>query len=193
MRTILLIIVGLALAFTGCKKQSTQDEEKLPTDVEVVTARVQEIYDAVFGEYNRVDSLRNLDQLGEAPGAYAHLSDFGKNYCSREWNQLLHQINEIDSLYHSGEMGFWEADYWIMGQDWHNLSISDLEVLSVTPNEAAVQFQLHNLDTVKPIALLLVKEDDSWKIDNFKDIKNDFEWKKAMQQYVTEENSKIKK
>lgn len=193
MRTKLLTILCLVIALAGCQKPATQAEDNQATDAEALTTRVQEIYDAVFSEYNREDSLRNLDQLGEDPGAYAHRSDFSKNYCSREWNQLSHQINEIDSLYHSGEMGFWEADYWIMGQDWHNLSISDLEVLSVTPNEAAVQIQLHNLDTVKPVALLLVKEDGVWKIDNFMDVKNDFEWKKAMQQYVAEENSKIKK
>ena len=89
--------------------------------------------------------------------------------------------------------GFFDADYWIMGQDWHNLSISDVEVLATTPNEAAVQFQLHNLDTVKPVALKLVNEDGVWKIDNFTDVNNDLDWKQSMQQYVNEETTKAKK
>ena len=103
----------------------------------------------------------------------------------------MRQINHIDSLYHDGELGFWEADYWIMGQDWHDLSISDVEVLAVTPSEAAVQFKLHNLGSVKTVALLLVKEDGTWKIDNFQDADEEpaLDWKRAMQEYVAEESA----
>ena len=68
-----------------------------------------------------------------------------------------------------------------------------MEVVATTPNEAAVQFQLHNFDTVKPVALKLVNEDGVWKIDNFTDVNNDLDWKQSMQQYVTEETTKAKK
>lgn len=195
-----VLLLTLALVIGGCRNQS-QDSEKVAaettvanqeSDAEVVKQRVQEIYSEVFKEYNLEDSLRNLDQL-EGLGAYARSGEFCRNYCSQEWNGLVSQIAEIDSMYHDGELGFWEADYWIMGQDWHQLSISDVEVLSVTPSQAAVNFNLHNLDNVKPVVLLLVKENDTWKIDDFKDVNNDLDWKRSMQEYVEAETAKTKK
>lgn len=189
-----IAIGAVVLALGACQNRPAQADETAtevnqPTDAEVVTARVQEIYNAVFKEYNLEDSLRNVDQLGESQGAYAHRNEFIDKFCSSEWGSLVRQINRIDSLYHDGEMGFWEADYWIMGQDWHDLSISDVEVLSVTPSEAAAQFKLHNLGSVKTVALLLVKEDGTWKIDNFQDADEEpaLDWKRAMQEYVAEE------
>ena len=80
-----------------------------------------------------------------------------------------------------------------MGQDWHNLSISDVKVLSVTPEEATVEFKLHNLDAEYPVSLRLVNEDGNWKIDDFVDVKNDLDWKRSMQEYVTDETAKNKK
>lgn len=195
-----IAIGAMVLALSACQSRPTQADETVaeanqPTDAEVITARVQEIYDAVFKEYNLEDSLRNLDRLGDSPGAYAHRNEFIEKFCSSEWGRLVRQINHIDSLYHDGELGFWEADYWIMGQDWHDLSISDVEVLAVTPSEAAVQFKLHNLGSVKPVALLLVKEDATWRIDDFQDVEEApaLDWKRAMQEYVTEETAKNKK
>ena len=193
-----IFLLVVAFAMCGCHGQAVNNDKvtadavvNQEADADAVAKRVQEIYQAVFKEYNLEDSLRNLDQL-EGLGAYEHRGEFDRNYCSHEWNRLSRLINEIDSLYHSDELGFWDADYWIMGQDWHNLSISDVEVLSVTPTEASVQFQLHNFDSSKPIGLHMVFEDGVWKIDNFLDVKNDMDWKKSMQEYVDEETARNK-
>ena len=193
-----IFLLVVAFAMCGCHGQAVNNDKvtadavvNQEADADAVAKRVQEIYQAVFKEYNLEDSLRNLDQL-EGLGAYEHRGEFNRNYCSHEWNRLSRLINEIDSLYHSDEMGFWDADYWIMGQDWHNLSISDVEVLSVTPTEASVQFQLHNFDSSKPIGLHMVLEDGMWKIDNFLDLENDVDWKKSMKEYVDEESAKNK-
>lgn len=193
-----LFLVVTAFALCGCQGQAVNSEKveakavvNQEADAQAVVNRVQEIYNVVFKEYNLEDSLRNLDQL-EGLGAYEHRDEFNRNYCSQEWNRLMRQINEIDSMYHSDELGFWDADYWIMAQDWHNLSISDVEVLSVTPTEASVQFNLHNFDSSKPIGLHMVLEDGVWKIDAFLDVENDLDWKKSMQEYVTEETARNK-
>ncbi len=189
----------MVCALCACHSQSenagtpnVKDSANQIADAEAVQQRVQEIYSDVFKEYNLEDSLRNLDML-DGPGASAHRGDFNRNYCSREWNDLSRQIREIDSMYHADELGFWEADYWIMGQDWHQLSISDIEVLNVSPTEADVKFMLHNLGEAKPVALILVKEDGIWKIDNFKDLNIDMDWKRAMKEYVGQESAKNKK
>jgi hypothetical protein len=191
----LVMVFVLCGCHTQAKNKSAADAEgsvNQASDTAVVQQRVQEIYGDVFKEYNLEDSLRNLDKL-DGPGASARRGEFIQNYCSQEWNQLSRQINEIDSLYHAGDMGFWEADYWIMGQDWHQLSISDVEVLDVTPAEAHVKFMLHNLGSAKPVALTMVKEDGIWKIDDFQDLDNHFEWKPAMKEYVAQETAKNKK
>lgn len=189
----------MVCALCACHSQSenagtpnVKDSANQIADAEAVQQRVQEIYSDVFKEYNLEDSLRNLDML-DGPGASARRGDFNRNYCSREWNDLSRQIREIDSLYHADELGFWEADYWIMGQDCHQLSISDIEVLNVSPTEADVKFMLHNLGEAKPVALILVKEDGIWKIDNFKDLNVDMDWKRAMKEYVGQESAKNKK
>lgn len=189
----------MVCALCACHSQSEnagtpnlKDSANQIADAEAVQQRVQEIYSDVFKEYNLEDSLRNLDML-DGPGASARRGDFNRNYCSREWNDLSRQIREIDSLYHADELGFWEADYWIMGQDCHQLSISDIEVLNVSPTEADVKFMLHNLGEAKPVALILVKEDGIWKIDNFKDLNIDMDWKRAMKEYVGQESAKNKK
>lgn len=194
-----VLLMALALVIGGCSNQSQESKQETAeavetqvSDVEAVKQRVEEIYGEVFKEYNREDSLRNLDQL-EGPGAYARRGEFCKNYCSQEWNDLVSQIADIDSMYHSDELGFWEADYWIMGQDWHQLSISDVEVLSVTPAQAAVEFKLHNLGNANPVIVLLVKENGIWKIDDFKDMGSNLDWKHSMQEYVKDEMDKIKK
>lgn len=187
-------MAAAALALDACQGQAAgnasetvaQEVVAQSSEADVVN-RVQEIYSAVFKEYNREDSLRNLDLLTDQ-GAYAHLNEFNRNYCSREWNRLVDQINNIDSLYYAGEMGFWEADYWIMGQDWHDLSISDVKVLSLNSNEASVEFLLHNFDAARPVKLQLVNEDGVWKIDDFKD--NDLDWKASMKEYVSTETAK---
>ncbi len=194
-----VLLMALALVIGGCSNQSQESKQETAeavetqvSDVEAVKQRVEEIYGEVFKEYNREDSLRNLDQL-EGPGAYARRGEFCKNYCSQEWNGLVSQIADIDSIYHSDELGFWEADYWIMGQDWYQLSISDVEVLSVTPAQAAVEFKLHNLGNANPVIVLLVKENGVWKIDDFKDMGSNLDWKHSMQEYVKAEMDKIKK
>ena len=195
----ILSLVALVAMFAACQSNGSQQAAESPktTVSEQLSAtevqnRVRDIYSAVFKVYNEEDSLRNLDIQMEN-GVFENSDQFNKDYCSKEWNLLLAKVNEIDSMNHEGELGFWEFDYWIMGQDWHNLSISDIEVQNVTENEATVQLKLHNFDTVQSVSLLLVKEDGSWKIDNFQQTKGDMNLKRAMQQYIEEETAKTKK
>ena len=199
MKKLILSLVALVAMLAACQPNGSQQaaESKKTTVSEQLSAtevqnRVRDIYKTVFKVYNEEDSLRNLDIQMEN-GVFANLGQFNKDFCSKEWNRLLAKINEIDSLNHNGELGFWEFDYWIMGQDWHNLSISDIEMLNVAQNEATVQLKLHNFDSAVNVALQLVKEDGSWKIDNFQQADNDMDLKQVMLQYIEEETAKTKK
>lgn len=184
-----MYIAVAALALSGCNAGSSnsaataEGTDQVSAD-QVVTQRVEEIYAAVFQMYNKEDSLRNLDVTME-PSVAELRSEFNADYCSREWNELVSSIDSIDSTQHEGEVGFWEADYWIMGQDWHNLHISDVKALKVTPGEAQVEFKLHNLDFVKTVTVMMVNEGGAWKISNFQDAEVDV--KQAMKRYIKEE------
>ena len=86
-------------------------------------------------------------------------------------------------------MGFFEADYWVMGQDWGDLSVSDVQVTSMTDSTATVNLNLHNLGNPTAVRLEMRLEDGSWKIDNFVDVKNDMDWKANMKEYLSGETA----
>ena len=181
--------VALVLTLGACQGHANRaeaevNEQQVPSNEDIVK-RVEEIYGAVFKVYNEEDSLRNLDIRMEND-SWACRDKFNNDFCSEEWNALLAKVDEIDSLYHSGELGFWEADYWIMGQDWHNLSISDVEVVSLEEEKAVVEFQLHNFDSTQPVRVIMVKENGIWKIDTFID-QSGCDWKNDLKEYVQQE------
>lgn len=195
----IFVLLTLALAICGCQPQASKSDNAATEtvvnqtpDPEIVKQRVQEIYSEVFKVYNEEDSLRNLDIQMEN-GVFEHRNEFNKSFCSEEWNSLLAKVNEIDSLNHEGELGFWEDDYWIMGQDWHELSVSDVHVVSVDDTIAVVELNLHNCGNTIPVKLNMACENGKWQIDNFVDVANDLDWKSSMQQYIEEETTKGKR
>ena len=196
MKKVLLYLLLLVVALGSCQARGGDDADKVhkTTVHEQLSAtevenRVRDIYAAVFKVYNEEDSLRNLD-IQMDNGVNEQGGRFIADYCSIEWNTLVRSINENDSIYHQGELGFWDADYWIMGQDWHALSVSDVKVVSLDDDKATVEFNLHNLDNVSLVHLDMVHEGGEWRIDNFMDMKNDVNWKASMKQYLEEEKKR---
>lgn len=190
MRRIILSLLAIAVMMTACQSGGGgQEDSARQSSVAVRLSgteaenRVRDIYAAVFKVYNEEDSMRNMD-LPIAVGAYGHRGEFNAQYCSKAWNSLYREVNRIDSIYNSGALGYWEADYWIMGQDWHQLSISDIKVVSVDEKEALVEFRLHNFDAAKPVQVILVNEDGNWLIDSFIDVAAGLNWKSDMEEYV---------
>lgn len=201
MKTInnLILLVVAVLVLGACssrgavvKSDSEGGDDGL--DTAAVVERVQEIYGAVFKVYNEADSLRNLDDFsGIDNSVYERRADFETNYCSSEWNTLMKKVNEIDSLYHQNEMGFWDFDYWIMGQDWHKLSISDVKFVERIDAWAEVDLNLHNFDKVTPLCLTMKLENGTWRIDDFVDKEFGTGFKQAMQEYIANETAEAKK
>ena len=179
-----LILATVAVALLGaCSSHGTVDNSnKGSLDTGAVIQRVEEIYGAVFKVYNEEDSLRNLG-LPIETSVWERRNEFNTLYCSTEWNEAFNKVEEIHSLLN----GWWERDFWIMGQDWHNLSISDIKVVSMDEEKAVVDFQLHNSDSIptKPVRVIMVKENGIWKIDTFID-KAGSDWKKEMQEIIKE-------
>ncbi len=183
MRNFILMTAVVALLGACTTHRNVDNSKQNSLDTAAVIERVEDIYTTVFNVYNEEDSLRNLD-IHMENGVYERRADFEANYCSGEWNTLLKKVNEIDSLYHQNEMGFWDFDYWIMGQDWHNLSISDVKVTTLTDTEATVELGLHNFDKVVPLCLLMKRENGTWRIDDFVDKESGTGFKQDMQDYI---------
>lgn len=194
MNNIFFYGMAIAMLLSACQLRhettpSVEQDTVTPTQLMTadVESRVKNIYASVFKLYSIEDSLSKQDKLN-GRSIMEDRKKLNADFCSLHLNRLFVKVNELDSLQHAGEMGFFDADYWIMAQDWQDLFISDVEVLSVSQEEAKVQLQLHNFGTSKPIALNMVKENSMWKIDNIIDVNADYDLQKEMQKYLEESN-----
>ena len=150
-----------------------------------IILRVKVIYAAVHRAYDAEDWSDNMTVLAD-------------NYCSRDWNRTVEAVRRYDDKYESEGVGFFDSDYWIMGQDAKDLyaenvrletmaSSKDSPVSSATsldPDRALVTIDLHNFDHVRHVRLTLVKERGDWFIDDFEDIDNNYQWKAGMKEYL---------
>ena len=100
-----------------------------------------------------------------------------------EWKTLVQMVNSKDAE-NMGRGGFFDADYWIMGQDWGKITISGLKVDVKDNTHANAFFTLHNLGSQTKVQLELVFEHGEWLIGNFIDETHKMDWKKSMMQYL---------
>jgi len=174
----LTAVIAMVCSCTG-KSGSTQTAKAAPNDSLSLVARVNEIYDVAIQHYNRTDSL----SLGLIDPMEYHV-DLDSMFCSADWNEWTERVEAYDDQHNAGRIGFFGADHWIMGQDWQDLSISNVVVMSMTGSTAVVDMLLHNSDEDILVRLEMVKEQGEWKIDNFIDISSDFDWKAGMKEYM---------
>ena len=157
---------------SGTTKNAAVSDADRQSD-EYIVSRVQSIYDDIFAEYNKA----NEDESTPT-------SSPDEKYCSDDWNKALQAVSDYDQQNHPDDIGFFEADYWVMGQDFGDLSVSDSQVVEHDGNKAKVQFDLHNDGEVIPVRLDLQFERGDWFIDDFYEIDHEYDWKKDMKEYV---------
>ena len=151
----------------------------VPTEEEVgqyALETVQEVYEAVGQAYSSEDWQTQSNELD-------------KKYCSKDWNATVKAVIEKDNQ-NPDEMGFFDADYWVMGQDFSKkIYATDLNLekllMDDTPWEAAVTLKLHNFSEI-PVRVNLIYEGGEWKVDDLTDLSNDLDWKKSMKEYLAE-------
>ena len=137
---------------------------------------VQEVYEAVSQAYGSEDWQTQSNELD-------------KEFCSKDWNATVKAVIEKDNQ-NPDEMGFFDADYWVMGQDFSKkIYATDLNLekllMDDTPWEAAVTLKLHNFSEI-PVRVNLIYEGGEWKVDDLTDLSNDLDWKKSMKEYLAE-------
>ncbi|MBR1493019.1 MAG: DUF3828 domain-containing protein [Bacteroidaceae bacterium] len=190
-----IMIAMTAITFVACGNKTTGnndngDEDSVfmldgpgsvyePTEEEVgqyALETVQEVYEAVGQAYSSEDWQTQSNELD-------------KKFCSKDWNATVKSVIEKDNQ-NPEEMGFFDADYWVMGQDFSKkIYATDLNLekllMDDTPWEAAVTLKLHNFSEI-PVRVNLIYEGGEWKVDDLTDLSNDLDWKKSMKEYLAE-------
>ena len=190
-----IMIAMTAITFVACGNKTTGnndngDEDSVfmldgpgsvyePTEEEVgqyALETVQEVYEAVGQAYSSEDWQTQSNELD-------------KKFCSKDWNATVKSAIEKDNQ-NPEEMGFFDADYWVMGQDFSKkIYATDLNLekllMDDTPWEAAVTLKLHNFSEI-PVRVNLIYEGGEWKVDDLTDLSNDLDWKKSMKEYLAE-------
>lgn len=177
-------LTALLLACTGGNgSESARPRADSADDSLQLVQRVKDIYSAVFDRYEHSDSLFKTSADANVMTAMDSL------YCSEAWNALVARVMERDRqvFEREGLMGFFDADYWIMGQDWQDLGLSRVRAREITDSTAVVDFLLHNCGEEIPVSLDMVRQDGRWLIDNFFNVRDDFSFKDEMLQYVEPE------
>ncbi len=147
---VIVVLVILAVAVVYAQRQ--QGRQHNTNDVK---ARVERIYGHVAKTYNECNRGNELTLPKE---------NFDKEYCSDDWNATLKKA--LESQPDSDDIGPFDYDYWIVGQDFGHVSVSDVKVVKLEGNNAIVKLNLHNLGSVSKINLKMVYERNNWYIDD---------------------------
>ena len=157
-KVLFALIISCAM-LVGCQKKAVKSE------TDEIIERVQNIYQTVA---QMPDSTRLLEE----------------KFCSEKWRQNVAQILKYDSKFED-RVGFFDANYWVLAQDYGDISVSDIELERQNGDSAWVKMILHNLGTTTPMRLTLVYEDEEWKIDNFVSLDAyGYDWGFLMERYV---------
>ena len=160
-----LLLIGLTVTAYGATDDAAQTAAQ-------VKQRVEAIYKEAYAAYTNNDE--------DAP-----FPDLNSQFCSQDWNATVNAVLEIDKK-NPDEMGFFDADYWVMGQDAADkIHIKDVKVVDVSNTKATVEMTIANFEPVSA-TLEMVFERGNWYIDNFIDRSMDIDWKDNMKEYIKE-------
>ena len=192
----IILLCCIAMAMAGCSNNdkvniiplgndappvedniAENSQDKDSADPELITDRVKAIYAAVADAYPEINDITpSNDQLDDA-------------FCTAEWKTLIEMVNS-KSAENMGRESFFDADYWIMGQDWGKITISDVKVSVKDKTHANALFTLHNLGSQTRVRLELLFERGEWFIGNFIDETHKKDWKQSMLQYLEKKSKK---
>lgn len=184
----------IALAACGNKTTGGNDNGETEDSVFMLDGPGS-VYEPTVEEVSQY-ALETVQRLYEAVGeAYSsedwqtQSNELDKKFCSKDWNATVRAVIEKDNK-NPDEMGFFDADYWVMGQDFdQKIHATDFFLEKIlmddTPWEAAVTLKLHNFSEI-PVRVNLIYEGGEWRVDDLTDIRNDLDWKKSMKEYLAE-------
>lgn len=120
-----------------------EEEEKAPSAEEIITEQINANYNAALKADNEESSI--------------------KKYCSAAFISTYNKYQKAIE----GEMGDIDYDLWLQAQDSSKPSAEVTGVTMKGEDNAEVKIGLKNFGTKTALTLKVVKEGDSWKIDDF--------------------------
>lgn len=162
-----------------------------PTEI-AVGQRVKAIMEDALDRYNEIEAPTYYNSLAdEQQKIWDNVKKLDIDYCSQNWNELVDSIHAIDAQ--KEDTGFFEADYWVKGQDISDgphlklLSIDDIQ--KIDNNTYVVVYTFLKYDYGHGYttgSVKMVRERGNWYIDDFHDGIGSGDWKDLMRRYIKE-------
>lgn len=150
MKKILLMIMLIAFSLDG---YSLQKGGVVSLAASAAKSRVTFIYQNMFKLY--VSDQDNSD------------TGVGLQYMSSGYLKLWNKISRIDAR-NPGDIGFFDSDHWIQGQDWCSPKFEVGPVTIVVKNKAKAVVWIKDCGSnATKVVLSLVFERQNWFIDDF--------------------------
>lgn len=172
----LLFLVILFLLIPSSDKE-TNDSENAET-MEVASEKIEEVNSI---ETNKPEDKEYLKKYLEQILPLATKMGEGeavKKYFSKEFVDLYNRVEDYDRR-NSGEIGFWNSDFWTDRQEGYIKKITVLSVSDINNNKAVVTVQLaiddynNNIDNDTRV-FNMIFENGKWLIDDYYDYKKNF-------------------
>lgn len=165
---VLLFIIGLLVN----NEESEQNKDSNIADSIACVDSVEVELDIKTPEYVKKHLEEVLNQAKDESIERALTKYFSKDFI-----KLYNEVEEIDNrTLKSGELGFWDFDFWTGGQDGELQSVKVLEVKDMIGNRASVIVQylikFGDYDESKVSKeFQLLFESEEWRIDDFDNYK----------------------
>lgn len=189
MKRLLILVATITLSscnYMGNKLNNTDKEQSVavssktekssthPQTKQAVEKRLCAIYSNVFGWYTRAE--KDVSILNKMP-------DFDALYLSSKYKALIRKIRDKDrDIEAQGQIGFFDSDHWVCGQDFQGLSMNIVAISPVTSKKCSADINITNCGTLIHVTLDMVLEKGQWMIDDFRI--NDISEKEQMQKYL---------
>lgn len=156
---LLCALFSLTVSADGKWLKLTQSPNKeIPSqNVKNTTDEDAELEQWLNSTYNTV--LNNLDYM------QAMMSMDYSKYYSSDLNRVLKACDKACRI--TGDVYGWETNHWVMAQDWDNPRMYIDEITSDDGNHATAQIHIDDNGNRQNVELKMVKENGSWKIDDF--------------------------
>ena len=181
------IVMGILTMVMHSSDEESKENEKIETK-EVTSDNTEEVNSI---EKNKPEDKENLKKYLEEILPLATKMgerEAVKKYFSKEFVDLYNRVEDYDRR-NSGEIGFWNSDFWTDRQEGYIKKITVLSVSDITNNKAVVTIQLtiddynNNIDNDTRV-LNMIFEKGKWLIDDY------YDYKKNFRVYLSIENSK---
>ena len=150
-----LLYISIVAIVAACSSQKADKHSEA-----YLTERVTAIYDDVFGVYNENNTANGWAVISQR--------NFENDYCSKDFNDVVKQVEEYDKAHaEEDDLGYYESDYWIQGQDWSDLSMKIESISELQENSAKVRVIITNFGEDELVELPMVFERGDWYIDEF--------------------------